>query len=117
MTTQLCIHFMQFVQGTYKHLPPPPFTASPLTTYSRLHKLRSTEKKDDSEDELGRMWKDVVVAYFEVPTQRFPKVLRVQTPTTIPCWKHRFSSDHRVVNTWTGDRLGTPRAVGISFGA
>lgn len=40
-------------------------------------------------------------------------------PTAIPCWKYRFSSDHRsqaasgAVSTWEGDHLGTPRVVGI----
>ena len=42
-------------------------------------------------------------------------------PTAIPRCIHRFSSDYRslatlgVVSTWMGDRLGTPRAVGILF--
>ena len=41
--------------------------------------------------------------------------------TAIPCWKYRFSSDHRsqatssAVSTWEGDHLGTPRAVGFLF--
>ena len=41
------------------------------------------------------------------------------SPTTIPRWIYRFSSDHRSqaasgpVSTWMGDRLGIPGVVGF----
>ena len=44
---------------------------------------------------------------------------RHPSPTTIPHWIYRFSSDHRSqavsgpVSTWMGDRLGIPGVVGF----
>ena len=46
---------------------------------------------------------------------------RHPSPTTIPHWIYRFSSDHRSqavsgpVSTWMGDRLGIPGVVGFCF--
>ena len=46
---------------------------------------------------------------------------RHHSPTTIPRWIYRFSSDHRSqaasgpVSTWMGDRLGIPGVVGFCF--
>ena len=45
----------------------------------------------------------------------------LKSPTTIPRWKDRFSSEHRSkatsgpVSTMTGDRMGIPGVVGFYF--
>ena len=60
-------------------------------------------------------WVQFTLIKYKGPQKPFP------SPTTIPRWIYRFSSDHRSqaasgpVSTWMGDRLGIPGVVGFCF--
>lgn len=100
--------------------------ADELTEALEAYKANLTAKQEMLWDgSVKKLSKNCDVYVVSVDTNCISPVSRgrdVQvkiSSTTIPCWKNRFSSDHRnqaasgADSTWMGDRLGTPRVVDI----